>query len=425
MSDLPRSASPPEFGELVKFDPLDLQEMRDAAAADDTPSNKERKERRSELIRRRAMYHTFSFHELRGEKYGNCYRYSELAKRFKDSDAKLEYFKPNPDLAYLPEKWFANLHRPFNRQTEFGAWYASTQDLSTPELVESAINYALQRWPTDDRARLFDQAIESIEKPERIKKIVTLGLGRVIRYSSGADMGAKCVASSLAYHVAAIKIAEKLKERTGQDIALYAADAGYGDSHKRGLENLSPIKFKVLDASYHRQEQWSVIDDSTLVIADRPNASPWKVFILEYARPVAFIGNMPLAHRSHQEGCYDPVAHDEDGHPLFRGDMEWRELYKSTTPGEPVEKIAIPGSGIGVEPMKMAKIFAEEYELVESFPVSTEGEKRPYKLCEPSMLETAFKKRMVNGRLQRVNTNEIDYCPPYWVHWARMYKLKL
>ncbi|KAF3058538.1 hypothetical protein GL218_05256 [Daldinia childiae] len=103
---------------------------------------------------------------------------------------------------------------------------------------------------------------------------------------------------NIAQHIAAISLVKQLRKKTGnEDIPLFTADPEYGDEHKKALKTLpSPlINFTVLEPGYGIHEQFTYIDDETLVFdMAGPPQCPTMRIIQEFARPVAIItGEVP------------------------------------------------------------------------------------------------------------------------------------
>jgi hypothetical protein len=92
----------PEFGEAVRYQPLDLKAMREAAAIGD----EQQKTGRETEIRKRAQYYTFTDRRTRGPAYEGDRTYHVLSmESWLKIPYKSEYLNPNPELAHLPERY--------------------------------------------------------------------------------------------------------------------------------------------------------------------------------------------------------------------------------------------------------------------------------------------------------------------------------
>lgn len=167
--------------------------------------------------------------------------------------------------------------------------------------IQHALVQSWDKWRNiSTRAKRLEAAIDSIPNPERIKKVVCIGLGRILEPliseplvdSESGQIGPDNIIAprNIAQHLAAIAIVKQLQTKTGQLIPLYAADPEYTPRHKRALETLIIGKFIILDISYRRHEQFTIIDDSTLLFdMAGPPQCPTMRIVQEYARPVAII----------------------------------------------------------------------------------------------------------------------------------------
>jgi hypothetical protein len=229
------------------------------------------------------------------------------------------------------------LHEPWTGDD----WYPEVPN--TGDLADEAFREALNGWDNDQRAQQLKEAIETIENPGAIKKIVCIGLGRLILPSANNDKPEVC-AVSLAQHTAAIKIAEQLKQLTGQDSRIYAVDPGYHAEHKRALEKRN---ITILDNSYEKQEHFPEIDDSTIVIAIPGLSITYlKDLILEYARPAVLIIERSKVHDFPPWKSFQPDVTEDDTRVARAKDFQWWEMFKSPRTSEGFgirETIAVPG----------------------------------------------------------------------------------
>ncbi|KAI1653915.1 hypothetical protein F4813DRAFT_373208 [Daldinia decipiens] len=206
--------------------------------------------------------------------------------------------------------FIAKYHKPYLKGTRK---FIESLDTVKAKDIQETLDEAWKRWECDKntRAREFKQAINSIPNPEKIKRVVCLGLGRILmpnsrpnQQSSEQNSGntqRQCniiMPRNIAQHIAAISLVKLLRKKTGkEDIPLYTADPEYGDEHKKALETLPPhlCKFTVLDPRYGIHQQFTYIDDNTLVFdMTGPPQCPTMRIIQEFARPVAIItGEIP------------------------------------------------------------------------------------------------------------------------------------
>ncbi|CAJ2500010.1 Uu.00g028630.m01.CDS01 [Anthostomella pinea] len=215
------------------------------------------------------------------------------------------------------------------------------------------------------------EAIKAIPKPERIRKVVCIGLGSFALPSTGTlgpspenrrderpIPGPKDAPAlnpgGLIQHVLAISTVKQLYELTGKTPQLYAADPGYTQPHKEALENLSNVKFKILDPSYGFHEQFVEIDDSTMVISILPQ-SPVELLVSEYARPVAMIRTNGWTRGPPFSEKKDP---DED--------MYWYEAEVGEPDGQTMKT---PGCRWLDMPRRVHAMISTDYKLCEKFPV--------------------------------------------------------
>ncbi|KAI1326935.1 hypothetical protein F5Y16DRAFT_399859 [Xylariaceae sp. FL0255] len=280
-----RSIEFPTWIEPPPFDVSTIPEFGDKRA-----------DRAAEIIKR-AKYKTFTDPLIRGIYYGRNMTFDKLYHPIKEvldknnqHNFKDEYFRPNPTLERLPERWLAETLHP-------------------------------------GKKRMVEQCINNIKHPEKIKKMVCIGFGLIATHPV-------ILLEDIGKH-------SKLQQMTNnnQKIELYAVDPDYDKYHEEFLTSLEPIAFaKILNPSYELQEHWPVIDDSTFLFVEEPGLAPVKSMVMEYARPAAM-----LCVKHHYEDLvqdYDgkPSVEDEKG-PLYPFDAQWIEIPKA--PGSD-EKVAIP-----------------------------------------------------------------------------------
>ncbi|KAI1778588.1 hypothetical protein F4818DRAFT_438747 [Hypoxylon cercidicola] len=212
------------------------------------------------------------------------------------------------------------------------------------------------------KAKRLEMAIDNIPNPERIKKVLCLGLGTILSPLPGLEApesgpGNMISPRNIAQHLAAIATAKQLERKTGQQILLYTADPYYGPRHKLALETLLIGPFIVLDPSYGKHEAFTMIDDSTLLFdMAGPPQCPTMRIIQEYARPVAIITReIPLEGKFQDRLWFDVT--EEDG-----------------------TKVQVPGCADlpfpdgcstfgGLCPKRVRDMIADDYRLEDKFPV--------------------------------------------------------
>ncbi|KAI0004721.1 hypothetical protein F4779DRAFT_633944 [Xylariaceae sp. FL0662B] len=287
----------------VEWDFLDLEQMRKL------PADSEERQRR---IIGRCNYYMYSYISLRGAEYDN------------------------PAKCFIA-KYKTNQGSNAGRQTQ----------VVEPNLIRNLVSNALESWNSqgNQKARELNAAVDQIPHPERIKKVVCIGLGKMVFESlpiEAADTLNQIATGPILQHVAAIAIVQRLQARTGQKVELFTADPDYGSAHTEALQTLSGIQFTVLDAGYGKHQHFAMIDDATFVINIAGAQCPLEILLTEYARPVAMIVS------------YWPKALERD--------ILWYELEDEDTR----EKVAIPGTPwVPTSPRRVKYMFEREYTRVE------------------------------------------------------------
>ncbi|KAI1418360.1 hypothetical protein F5Y13DRAFT_176464 [Hypoxylon sp. FL1857] len=333
---------------------LDLKRMRKL------PVNSE--ERRRKIIGR-CNWYMFGSPEIRGEEFHYNYDYVRLCHTAAPN-CPPEQEKPNQKIADKPpsNEFLAKYHESYREGTP--PW-VSSQDFVPASTIHAILTEAWGRWQdVSIRAKQLEVAIGNIPRPERIKKIVCLGLGPVLtptlrdpsRPFSMENVGNKIMPRNVAQHLAAIAIAQQLENKTRRQIPIFTADPGYTPQHKLALETFSVRSFVVLDPSYGKHEQFTVIDDSTLVICMvfAPQC-PAKRIIEEYARPVAFITSEVPREGKFQDRLWFEVT-EQDGN-------------KVQIPG--CADLPFPDGCLqlgGLYPRRVRDMFVNEYNLENRFP---------------------------------------------------------
>ncbi|CAJ2500013.1 Uu.00g028660.m01.CDS01 [Anthostomella pinea] len=187
-----------------------------------------------------------------------------------DKDIKPEYLKVNTGLALNPpHKYVLRQMLPIWRVTKTSqifedhfhrwpqnskGWHLHQDSFMHPKFMYDIFEMALKHGHQGtSRSKALDRAIESIPNPERIKKVVCIGLGKVFKSTYLAkchELQVNIHPSHLAQHTAARAIVEILRSKTHQDVQLHAADPAYGRRHEEVLTNLPGVKFNVLNPIY-------------------------------------------------------------------------------------------------------------------------------------------------------------------------------
>ncbi|KAI0432871.1 hypothetical protein F5Y09DRAFT_352877 [Xylaria sp. FL1042] len=191
-------------------------------------------------------------------------------------------------------------------------------------------------WTKDARDRNFATIVNNIPNKTEINKVVCIGLSDVaIRYGeSKEDMSV--YSSTLAQYLAVMSIAYYLRASVAHEVELFAADWGYDEAHVAALPSLG---FTILNPLHGKQEQFTKIDDNTMLISfGIPDCESILPIISEYARPVAMIYDAYdyLINKNHARPQPSPVW----GRVEY--DLEW---------------VTIPGP-----PLRLKESFAGTYE---------------------------------------------------------------
>ncbi|KAI0096052.1 hypothetical protein F4776DRAFT_561431 [Hypoxylon sp. NC0597] len=347
---------------------LELKRMRKLSVDSD--------ERRRKIIGR-CNWYMFGSPEIRGDGFHDNYNYVLLCHTAA-ANCPPEQEKPNQRIADEPpsEEFLAKYHTNYRGGTP--AWVAS-QDLVPVSAIQTILSAAWEKWQTvSTKAKQVEEAIDNIPKPERIKKVVCLGLGPVLTPSlrdqgksfTRENVGNRIMPRNIAQHIAAIAIVKQLEQKTGQEIRLYTADPAYTAKHKTALETFSVRPFTVLDPGYGKHEQFTVIDDSTLVFSmtGAPQC-PAKRIIEEYARPVAFITAEVPRTGKFQDRLWFEVT-EEGGH-------------KVQIPG--CADLPLPDGCMsigGLYPKRVRDMFVHEYSIEEKFPAEKKRLQYRWEACD-------------------------------------------
>ncbi|KAI1140123.1 hypothetical protein F5Y05DRAFT_424056 [Hypoxylon sp. FL0543] len=319
-------------------------------------------ERRRNIVAR-CNWYMFSSPAIRGKQFDDNYDYVLLCHSTAGTCTK-EQERPNEEIAANPptEAFLEKYHKPFPENTL--GWLAG-QDFVSANFIHATLMDAWGKWKSvSTKAKQLAEAIDSIPKPERVNKVVCLGLGPVLRPTRRDTMlpfgpeniGNRIMPRNIAQHLAAVAIVKQLERKTGQNILLYTADPEYSAQHKVALETLPIRPFIVLDPSYGKHEPFTVIDDNTLVIcmAGAPECPAMRI-IEEYARPVAFIAAEVPRTGKFQDRLWFEVT-EEGGH-------------KVQVPG--CADLPLPDGCLDIGdlcPKRVRDMFAHEYSIESKFP---------------------------------------------------------
>ncbi|XXH04189.1 hypothetical protein Hte_010602 [Hypoxylon texense] len=349
----------PEFHGLEGYF-LSLERMRRLSVKDG--------ERQFRIIRR-CNWYMFSASGLRGKAFDNSYEFFRLCQTA-EPNCPEEQQKPNLRLAHSPppKAFLAKYHSAYPEGSRFAILNSDAVPIGD---IQHTLTKSWNKWRTvSTKARRLEAAIDSIPNPKRIKKVVCLGLGRILEPfveslgdPDSANRGHTDIIAprNIAQHLAAIAIVKQLERMTGQYIPLYTADPEYGPRHKRALETLLIGQFTVLDPSYGKHEQFTVIDDNTLLfnMAGPPHCPTMRI-IQEYARPVAIITKEVPREGDFQDRLWFEVT-EEDG-------------TKVQVPG--CADIPLPAGCRtfgGLCPKRVRDMIVDEYDLEPKFPAEEGG----------------------------------------------------
>lgn len=166
-----------------------------------------------------------------------------------------------------------------------------------PNFIQAILSDAFSNWGKCHKAAGLKAAIDKIPHPERIKRVVCVGLGLIVTGAIDLDTDKYVLMrrppTCIAQHVAALAIVKQLQEITSQKIELYTADPNYGPYHKKALKTLDQVEsiaisFKVCDPAYGKQEHFAKIDESSLLFSVGAFCPIMRI-VSEYTRPVAMI----------------------------------------------------------------------------------------------------------------------------------------
>ncbi|OTB09963.1 hypothetical protein K445DRAFT_17097 [Daldinia sp. EC12] len=284
------------------------------------------KERNNKIIGR-CNWYMFCAPDIRGKEYKDSQEFFLYCHKRVQPKCPLKQMKPTKITGSSAKDFITKLHKPYKQGT---LQSFESRDIIAAEEIQRTLTKAWERWQREgnSRARQFEQAIDSIPKPERIKKVVCLGLGRVLtpnfRLANQERNGDEpkrprniVMPRNIAQHIAAISIVKQLEKRTGHSVPLYTADPDYGAEHKKALETLPFGKFIVLNPSYGKHQQFTYIDDNTLVFdMAGPPECPTMRIIQEYARPVAIITMEIPRKGTFEDRLWFEVADEESGNEI-------------------------------------------------------------------------------------------------------------
>ncbi|KAH9899025.1 hypothetical protein F4778DRAFT_782621 [Xylariomycetidae sp. FL2044] len=299
---------------------------------------------------------------IRGLEYRNGDDWNELKKT--SQDTKEEHREVNYNLIENPpHDMFYSYHQALAPKSVDDIIYG--EDREDPGFLQDVLTEAWRNWrkPMNMRRRSFERAIWNIPLPERIKKIVCLGMGRLTfpllvespRQREHYDWQTGLFHRAIAQHTLAVAAATLIRQSTGNDVSIYAADPAYGKPHKEALQDFPQANFIILDPTYDVHEGFTEIDDSTLLIAIQSYCPVLRI-VQEYARPVVMI--------THEVSEYD---RPED-------DVLWYEAKDLKAKGDEYGRkpiVALPGPTSHWFTWSVYDMIAE-YELENMFPVEKE-----------------------------------------------------
>ncbi|KAI1496162.1 hypothetical protein F5X99DRAFT_414407 [Biscogniauxia marginata] len=361
MSGEGTSTAPKPVNEWFRYKPLNLEEMR-KQPLEDTNDREEYFSSRQRMITERCNYWYLRNTDIRGRTapYG-----SREPTEFHESNSQ-----PYPLELLLPKDWCQDfngglLPLPSDDQE---------QKLPIPaNKTREVLEVAMDHWRKGgERAVMLREAIDSIEKPERVTKIVCLGLGAIFHVKN-QELYVHC--DSLAQHTAARAIAEQLRHKTGKMVELYASDLAYNtDNYKEALSTLPGVSFTILDPSFGKHEQFNMIDDS-MILFGTGFQCPTLLIVNEIARPLAMITESVRVNMSHQ---WDLTVPD--------GELDWSKITEVNDPEDELEDeletLEIPGCCTQTHPKRDLDMLENEYDydLCEKFPLETAVPTRPFDL---------------------------------------------
>ncbi|KAI1097261.1 hypothetical protein F4804DRAFT_347326 [Jackrogersella minutella] len=336
----------------VRTDFLDRETMRTLSVDNEL--------RRRNIVER-CNWYMYSSPMIRGDSLRDHYDFFFLCHTA-EPDYPPEQEKPNKLLEANPpsEAFLAKYMKPFKERSI--QWFLA-QDTIPASAIQDVLTVAWTRWQNVSRAKELHLAISKIPNPECIKKVVCLGLGRILEqmpYSGEQEnSGDRISPRNIAQHIAAIAIVKQLEKKTGQKIDLYTAEPAYTPQHKIALETFHIRNFVVLDPSYGKHEQFTIIDDSTLIfnMAGSPQC-PALHIIQEYARPVAMITSNVSRTGPYQDRLWFEVT-EADGN-------------KVQVPGHADLLLSGPKPIGGFFPKRVRDMIVNDYKLEDKFPAEEE-----------------------------------------------------
>ncbi|KAI0439768.1 hypothetical protein F4803DRAFT_553736 [Xylaria telfairii] len=157
----------------------------------------------------------------------------------------------------------------------------------TADELKDVIGISQGVWQEDNKDRNLEAIIDSIPNNAEIDKVVCIGLSEIAVRFGLRSQNATVISRGLAQHLAVLSMVRYLRNLVSHNVELFAADWNYDPPHEEALETFG---FTILNASYGKQEHFTVIDNNTMLIsfsiADLECILP---IVSEYARPVAMI----------------------------------------------------------------------------------------------------------------------------------------
>ncbi|KAI0112224.1 hypothetical protein GGR51DRAFT_508498 [Nemania sp. FL0031] len=159
----------------------------------------------------------------------------------------------------------------------------------TAEEIRDIFVSAQKKWKEDGKDESLRGIIDRIEHPERIDKVVCIGLGRMAYRKHPMQTDPIVAAPCLAQHLAILTMVDCLRARVSHDIELCAADFTYDEAHKIALES---VGFTIFDPSRHKHEHFRMIDQRTMLCScGIPPFQSIMPIISEYVQPAALFVN--------------------------------------------------------------------------------------------------------------------------------------
>lgn len=159
----------------------------------------------------------------------------------------------------------------------------------TAEEIKDVLELGMKRWRKDGKDKSLRSITDKIEHPERIDKVVCVGLGRMAYRKEPAQTDPIVAGPCLAQHLAILTMVDYLRDRVSHKIELYAADFFYDEAHKSALESFG---FTVFDPARHKHEHFRMIDRRTMVCScGIPPFQSIMPIISEYVQPAVLFCN--------------------------------------------------------------------------------------------------------------------------------------